>query len=484
MMQYHIGTDIGTSAVKTVAFGADGSVLASVSHTVSTQQPQPGHSEQDPELVLQAVQQGLQEVLTAMAPDAPQFISFSAAMHGLILVDERDQAITPCITWADQRAGAIAGALRQTEQGRAFYQLTGVPVHSMSPFCKLIWFREHAPALFSSTARFTGIKEYVLHRLSGEYFIDSSSAAATGWMNGRTLQWDAAILAYAGIAASQLSRIVAPDHAVPSVAVKAIPALAPGTLICAGASDGACAVAASGMDDSSTMSVTIGTSAAARVMTKGFGTDAYMRTFCYHVKEDRYISGGASNNGAVVLDWLRDQILQRSDFPALLQEAAALEPGAEGLIFLPYLQGERAPIWKADARAVYFGLTMRHGPAHLLRAAMEAVCFAVWGTGRILQERDGVNRILASGGAAVNAGWMQMLADYTGLPVFASDHTEASALGAVLLADPQAIQLSGPAPGRQFRPDPERHRIYQQHFHKATRLYTILAAEMDPPDDK
>lgn len=483
-MHYHIGTDIGTSAVKTVAFGADGTVLASASFPVTLLQPAPGHSELDPDEVLDAVQRGLQEVLSALAPVLPRSVAFSAAMHGLILMDEKDQALTRCITWADLRAAAVSDEWRRTGEARALYQRSGVPVHPMSPVCKIRWIKENDPALFIRAKRFIGIKEYVLHRLSGQYIIDSSTAAATGLMNGNTLQWDAVLLQHAGIQQAQLSDIVAPDHAVPSVAIQAVPALAAGTLLYAGASDGACATVASGITGTAAMAISVGTSGAARVMVQGFQPDEQMRTFCYHVKEDNYITGGATNNGAIVLDWLLDQMIGPvQDFSAFMDEVAAMEPGAEGLIMLPYLQGERAPIWDAKASGVFAGLTMRHRQPHLVRAAMEAVCFAVWSTGRILQERFALQEIRASGGATANAVWMQLLSDYSGLPVRTSAMHEASALGAVLLAIPDAVQMKEQHSNRIFSPDPGRHRTYQELFRKATRLQAAVSTAMNSTDN-
>jgi gluconokinase len=483
-MQYHIGIDIGTSAVKVVAFDAKGAVITRASKGYPLLQPQPGYSEQDPDEICAAVMSGLQEVLQQLSPAVPQCISFSAAMHSLIVLDQDGLPLTACITWADQRASKIADELRHTETGRSFYERTGVPVHAMSPLCKSLWLRKHMPELFNRAARFTGIKEYVLSKLSGVFLIDSSVAAATGFMNGHTLQWDDEILRYAGIGAAQLSEIVSASQAVSTRAVPAIPLLPAGTPLYIGASDGACATIGSGVLEPDIMSVTVGTSGAARMLVKGFQPDAEMRTFCYHVKGDDYIAGGATNNGAIVLDWLRDQLLHReNDFDALMKEAFSLPPGADGLLFLPYLLGERAPYWNADARAVYFGLTMRHGSAYMVRAAMEGVCQAVYSTGRILMQRYPVRKIHASGGFSNNSDWVQMMSDHFNLPVITGVSPDASARGAVLLAVPDAIPGEALRNGKRFEPSATFHRIYHANTEKAARLYTLLKADMSQTDN-
>jgi len=483
-MQYHIGIDIGTSAVKVIAFDANGAVIARVSKNYPLLQPQPGYSEQDPDAICTAVMTGLQEVLQQRSPAAPQFIAFSAAMHSLIVLDQDDRPLTACITWADQRASKIATALQHTDTGRSFYERTGVPVHSMSPFCKILWLKAYLPELFNRAVKFIGIKEYVLLKLSGELLTDTSIAAATGLMNGHTLQWDDEILRYAGVRTAQFSEVVSASHSIPSKKISAIPLLPAGTPLYMGASDGACATVGSGVRDHDVMSVTVGTSGAARMLVKGFQPDAEMRTFCYHVKNDDYIAGGATNNGAIVLDWLRDQLLHReNDMDTLMKEAALLPPGADGLLLLPYLLGERAPYWNADARAVYFGLTLRHRSAHLVRAAMEGVCRAVYSTGRILMQRYPVREIHASGGFTNNDHWVQMMSDHFNLPVVTDVSPDASARGAILIALPGAIPDETSGNGRRVDPSATDHRIYLAQTEKAARLYGSLKAEMPETDN-
>ena len=153
-MNYYLGIDIGTTSAKAVAFSEKAEVLSSISYEYSMQHPQPDRSEQDPDEIFSAVVKGINEVLQTMSPFSPLFVSFSAAMHSFIAVDVAGSLLTQCIIWADNRADCIARDLKLTEQGKYCYDVSGVPVHSMSPLCKLLWFKENEPAVFISAYNF------------------------------------------------------------------------------------------------------------------------------------------------------------------------------------------------------------------------------------------------------------------------------------------------------------------------------------------
>ena len=161
-MAYIIGVDIGTSSTKVIAVQPDGRVMAHHQQEYTIQQPQAGYSEQDPSTILAAVKSGIRSVATVMRT-APAAVSFSSAMHSVMIMSEKGEALTPLIIWADNRSEEIAGKLRHTAQGEKIYQQTGTPVHAMSPLCKIMWWRAHEPALFRQAAYFIGIKEYIFY---------------------------------------------------------------------------------------------------------------------------------------------------------------------------------------------------------------------------------------------------------------------------------------------------------------------------------
>ena len=483
-MDYYIGIDIGTSSTKAVAFNVSGETLAQHAIHYPILHPAEDRSEQEPAVIVAAVISCLQYTATQLPQHNPVLVSFSAAMHSLILVDKYDTLLTDCIIWADNRASKLAVALRETTQGKSFYQLSGVPVHAMSPLCKIAWLKENEPLLFNKAAKFIGIKEYIFYQLFGKYIIDTGIASATSLLNIHSLQWEDSILAYTGIVHAQLSAIVPTTHIeyLPQEKVTGQTVLSAfkNTAFVIGSSDGALANLGSGATIAGSMAVTIGTSGAVRVVTQQVITDADMRTFCYHLTGQRYIVGGASNNGAVVIQWLKENILQnKNSFDTFLDSAATIPAGCDGLLFLPYILGERAPIWNSMAKGVFFGLDASHTTAHLVRAAMEAVVYNMYAIGKILMEKKTVDIIYANGGFTDNTFWIQLLADMFALPVYVPPVEEISALGAVIIGM-QALNLPSTfqqPTGKIYQPNVAYHAVYLAHFAKWQRLYEAVKSE-------
>jgi gluconokinase len=450
------------------------------------QHPQPSWSEQHPGEIATAVTQSINAVLAALAPAQPALLSFSAAMHSLLAVDAAGKPLTNCIIWADNRAAAIAQSLRDTDTGRGIYQATGVPIHAMSPFCKLLWLKTHQPDVYHAAHKFIGIKEYLFFTWFGTYAADTGIASATGLLDLKTLQWHKTALDMIGIGPEKLSD---------PVPVKQVFTYEPGrqggsplqlsapTPFVIGSSDGALANLATAADLRQAMVVTVGTSGAVRILADHVETDSYMRSFCYHAIDNYYILGGATNNGAVVLQWLKDTLLQTADsFEQLFALAATAPPGCEGLVFLPYILGERAPIWDPQAKGVFFGLGINHGKAHLIRAAVEGVTFGLYSIGRVIMENNDPPIIYAGGGFAQSPLWLQTLADTFNKTVVVTDDVESSAFGAVL-AGMEALGIAREAnrqPQTTYTPNAQHHAIYQRQFKQFERLYELLKDEFAP----
>lgn len=481
-MNYNLGVDIGTSSAKAVAYSDRGGMVARASVSYGMRHPLPDRSEQDPEEILRAVRTCIEEVIAAMGAVSPGMVAFSAAMHSLLGVDVDGVAITPCMIWADNRASGIAASLKDSEEGRRFYESTGTPVHAMTPFCKLLWLREHEVSVFEGASRFVGIKEYVFYHLFGEWIVDSGVASATGLLNIRSLEWDEDILRYCALDCSKLARVVPPGHVIYYDVARGgrlTPlTLAQGTPIVVGCSDGALANLATGAIGEHAMAITIGTSGAARRVVSGPELDPEMRSFCYHVYDDLYIRGGASNNGAVVIQWLKEKLLMAEEsYEELLKMAVSVEPGSEGLLFVPYILGERAPIWNSNARGVYFGLDIRHEKAHMVRATMEGILFGLYGIGKTLGGMP--FELHATGGFAKSPLWLQMLADVFNVRVLAFDEEDSSALGAVVMGL-KAMGGGGmelPKAIAVYEPDAVVHKRYVCQFDRFSRVYEALKGE-------
>ena len=476
-----VGIDIGTTSTKSVVFGTDGAMLGSCNIGYPLRHEQPGWAEQDPEEIFRVV---LATVKGAMADSGlagadVAGIGISTAMHSLIAVNASGQALTPSMTWADGRSELQAR--RIAGEAGAIYRRTGTPIHPMSPLPKIVWLRENQPNVFAAAAKFVSIKEYVVYHLFGEWVVDTSIASATGLLALDTLSWDAEALRVAGLTADRLSAVregtyrlngMKPAHA----EAMGLPAYTPLFL---GGSDGALANIGVGAIDAGELAVTIGTSAAVRMMTDRPATDPSARTFCYSVAGASYIIGGATNNGGIVLQWMKESMFgSSSSVEELLTAAANVAPGAEGLLFLPFLSGERAPIWNAEARGTFFGVNLGHRGDHFVRAGLEGVMLAVLSVAEALKELAGPAReVRASGGFTKSPLWRQMLADMLGQPVIVPKVTEASALGAGVLAM-QGLGLIGSwreakawVPADQvLEPNPRANEVYREVLGVYTRL--------------
>lgn len=437
-MKYIIGIDIGTTHTKAVVITTAGKVVHECKKGYPTNQPQPGFSEQDANDILAAVVQVIQESAALVSKQGDILcISFSAAMHSIMAVSGKGDPITPMITWADTRAAQYAATLQQSSLGNDIYRQTGTPIHPMSPLCKIAWLRDNEPEVFTAASKFISIKEYVLFRLYGVYVVDYSIASATGLFDYAQLTWSSAALAFCGISEERLSTPVATEYQLRAMQDEYKSKLGlPGETVCVmGGGDGGLANLGSGALLQGEAAVTIGTSGAVRIITNHPMVADSAQLFSYLLDEQTFFCGGAVNNGGNVMKWLETLLglndIQGKDITQLIQKAPEVAAGSDGLVFLPYLHGERAPVWDASARAVFIGITASHTQPHFIRAVLEGICFSLL---QVLEaiERNGfpVQILYASGGFIESSFWVQLLADITQKKISVSRAADASALGA------------------------------------------------------
>jgi gluconokinase len=475
-MEYFLGVDIGTTSVKTIAFSKEGKTLCESSISYPIHHPYPDWSEQDPEEIVRALVKTVENILQELHPQVPVLCSFCSAMHSLIAVDKKGMAISPSIIWADNRAAGISTGIHKTNRAKALYEHTGLPIHAMSPFCKLLWLKENQKDLFDRAYKFIGIKEYVFYKLFGVYAIDVSVASATGLLNAETLQWDPWILEQAGITADKLSEVIPIDKIFYAPGI--LPTLKKVPFV-AGGSDGAMANIGS-TEEPGSLVITVGTSSAARVILSRPYIDPGMRTFCYYIKNNQWLLGGASNNGGIVLQWLHENIFNsEKTITDFLTQASDVKPGSDGLIFLPYLLGERAPIWNADAKGVLFGLQIGHSQASVIRASLEGIIYCIYGISQAIMEQSDIRNIYATGGFARNELGLQIMADIFNLPVLVCETVENSAWGAVKcgMAALHITASNGAVISKKYFPDAGAHAVYAKGFLKFQRLYELLKEE-------
>jgi gluconokinase len=447
MTSYMLGVDIGTTSTKAVLFTEKGEVIQQENIGYPLYTPDLSTAEQDPEEIFQAVLQAISNITKHHAKKLPSFISFSSAMHSIIAIDENDQPLTPVITWADNRSEAWARKIKDELNGHEVYRRTGTPIHPMSPLSKMAWIVNERPEIASATKKYIGIKEYIFKKFFDQYVVDYSLASSMGMMNLHSLDWDEEALTIAGVTRGQLSKLV-PTTTIfrncdPAIAKQI--GIDPETPFVIGASDGVLSNLGVNAIRKGEIAVTIGTSGAIRTIIDKPKTDDKGRIFCYALTENHWVIGGPVNNGGMVLRWIRDEFasseietakrLGIDPYEVLTKIAERVRPGADGLLFHPYLAGERAPLWNPDVRGSFFGLTLSHKKEHMIRAALEGVIYNLYTVFLALTEcMDGpVTRIQATGGFARSDVWRQMMSDIFESEVVVPESFESSCLGACIL---------------------------------------------------
>ncbi|HTD42461.1 MAG TPA: gluconokinase, partial [Mucilaginibacter sp.] len=429
-MEYVLGIDIGTGSVKAVAVDLKGNSFGDCQQHYSFNAPKPGYHEQDPEQIWGAFTASIKGIIEKTGTQ-PLAISLSSAMHSLIAVDKNGNPLAPMMTWADNRSAEIAVGLRATERGMSIYKATGTPIHSMSPLCKIIWIRENNPELFNKTHKFISIKEHIWHKLFNEFVIDHSMASSTGLFDIIQLKWYDDALNLAGIAPALLSAPVSTDY---NKSGAALDFLKPDILFVAGASDGCLANLGSMATKPGIAAMTIGTSGAVRVASNKPLPNTEAMTFSYILDNDIYICGGPINNGGVAMQWWLKNIAgpnpAENDYDRLFSQIAKVPSGSNGLIFLPYLTGERAPIWDSESCGNFFGVKLQHTLADFSRAVLEGICYAMKDVlDAVQQNAQPITQINISGGFTKSEVWVQTLTDITGKNLAILQADDASAVG-------------------------------------------------------
>ncbi|MBM7660099.1 gluconokinase [Bacillus mesophilus] len=476
-----IGLDIGTTSVKAVAFSRGGRVIGEqeIAYPLST--PFPGWAEQDPLEIEAATITVIRNLIQLPTIDEKNIlaIGLSTAMHSLICMAENGEPLSPSITWADGRASLQANRLRV--EHNHIYDLTGTPIHPMSPLVKLIWMKENNYLPYQQASYFVSIKEFILYRWFGCQSVDYAVASATGLLDLHHLKWNKEALELAGVSEAQLFKPVSPTEVLvdldKTIADQiGLPVHIPFVI---GSSDGPLANIGLGAINPGEVAITIGTSGAIRQIVTEPKSDSLQQTFCYGITESLSLIGGPTNNGGIVLQWLKETLDIKETYEELISVAEKAEPGAEGLLFLPYLNGERAPIWNANVRASLFGLSLRHKKEHIVRAGLEGVIYSVFHVGQALERLAGKpTTLLASGGFGRSPLWLQITADVFNQEVQVPISHQSSAWGAAWMAlfaigevtDLASIKQAIPMQ-ENYMPNPDHHKIYMDLF----KLYQELS---------
>lgn len=494
-----ISMDLGTSSVRVALIGFDLKIRHQVQTPVQVERDGAGGVTQDAEAVISAGMDGLRTVLAWAAAHhlRPQAISFSNASASLVCLDAGYQPLAPAFTYLDLRSHPQVEQL-QKDAGWAPFRFSGAPLHASYWLPKFLWLADHAPEL-RQAAHFCTIKDLFVYRLTGQFVTDVANAGANGICDVRTYDWDPALLGLAEIREDQLPQVAPTTRVLALNPVSQTYALTdfPELKVVLGAMDGLLSSLGAGAFRPGQVTTTIGSSGACRVAAQTpLIEEGPLRTWSYPLEDGLWIRGGAMNSGGLVTRWLVENFASTgnaddSAYRSFFEAAGTVEPGAEGLLFLPYLYGERAPIYDEHARGVYFGLTAAHGKAQLSRAGLEGILFALYSIYDMVRGDEVASTIRATGGYLRSELMLQIQADIFGLPIATPENLEGSVVGAAMLGmkalgviqDYAELDHLLPT-SRTFGPDGARHTIYQENYLRFKALYRAVKPLFQSDGDK
>ncbi|MEG2595466.1 MAG: xylulokinase [Ruthenibacterium sp.] len=449
-MVYLLGIDLGTSSTKTVLFDTAGNAVASATVEYPLYQPQNGWAEQDPDDWWRAAQSTVQTVLQKSGVAAADIkgIGISGQMHGLVLLDANGNVLRKSILWCDGRTTAECAEITKTIGAERLIEITANPALPGFTAGKILWVRKHEPALFAKVAHILLPKDYIRYKLTGVFATEVSDASGMNLLDVTTRDWSEEILAKLQLDKALFAKMYESCDVTGTVTdeMAAATGLAAGTIVVGGAGDNAAAAVGTGVVTEGKAFTTLGTSGVVFAHSNRVTIDPKGRvhTFCAAVP-GAYTVMSCTLAAGLSLKWFRDTFCESEIATAktmgvdpyylMDQEAATAPIGANRLLFLPYLMGERSPILDANARGAFFGLSAMHTKADLLRAVMEGVLYAQRDCLSVLREmKVAPDTMLACGGGGTSALWRQMMADIYGCPVTTVTNKEGPALGVAILA--------------------------------------------------
>lgn len=497
-MSFLIGIDLGTSGVKTVLFDEGGKPIASSTVEYPLYQPNLGWAEQDPEDWWKATCESINNVVLKSGVDKREIkgVGLSGQMHGAVLLDKTDKVLRNAIIWCDQRSAAECEQITGLVGKERLVEITANPALTGFTASKIMWIKNNEPRIFEKTARILLPKDYIRLRLTGEYATEVSDASGMQLMNIAKRQWSSEILSKLEIPQSMLGKMHESQEVTGRVTAcaAAMTGLNEGTIVVGGAGDQAAGAVGNGIVKPGVVSSTIGTSGVVFAYTDKLTIDPEGRvhTFCHAVPNTYHIMGVTQGAG-LSLKWFRDNFcieemitseLSNIDVYKLLDaEADNIAPCSDGLIYLPYLMGERTPHLDPNAKGVFFGLTAKHTKPHFVRSIMEGVTFSLKDCLEIITEMGvEVSEIRASGGGGKSNIWRQMQADVFGKSICRISSDEGPALGVAILAGVGAgIYKSVPEACQEvikvkdsLSPNEDRIKKYNDFYNIYAKLYKSL----------
>ena len=440
-MRCFIGIDSSTTATKALLMAEDGRVVGVGSSTYDYETPHPLWSEQKPELWWKATANSIRQVLakTGIAPDAVKSIGLTGQMHGLVLLDKDGAVLRPAILWNDQRTAAECDEMRAKMGKRRLINITGNDALTGFTAPKILWVKNNEPDIYAQIAQILLPKDYVRFKLTGDYVMDKAGGAGTQLFDVRQRDWSTELLDALEINADWLPPTFEGTAVTGTLTLSAAEAtgLPVGISVVGGGGDQAANGVGTGAVVDGIVALSLGTSGVVFASSDApiVEKNGRLHAFCHAVPNKWHLMG-VMLSAAGSLRWYHDTFAPNTDYDDLLAPAADVLPGSEGLIFLPYLTGERTPHPDPLARGAFVGLTVRHTRAHLTRAVIEGVSFGLRDSFELMKKAGlpPIKQVRASGGGTKSALWRQILADVLQAEIVTINTAEGAAYGAAILA--------------------------------------------------
>ncbi len=487
-----LGIDISTTGAKALLIDDRGHVVASATSALALSTPRPLWSEQAPDEWWSGIKSSIGRVLQegdTMAADIAA-IGLTGQMHGLVLLDEAGQVLRPAMLWNDQRTGEQCDEIRARVGKERLIQITGNDALTGFTAPKILWVQQHEPDVWRNARHILLPKDYIRYKLTGEFAVDCAGGAGTILFDLKKRTWSAEVCQALEIPAEMLPPTFEGPQisGVISNAAAEATGLATGTPVVGGGGDQAAQAVGVGAVQPGIIALTLGTSGVVFATTEAphIEPEGRLHAFC-HAVPDYWHFMGVMLSAAGSLQWYRDTLAAGVAFSALVGEAADAPAGSEGLIFLPYLTGERTPHPDPLARGAWVGLTVRHRRSHLTRSVLEGVAFGIKDIFNLIQASGmgAIEQVRISGGGAKSPLWRQIMADVLGVELVTVNTTEGAAFGAALLAGvgaglytsvPEASEAMIAITGRAT-PDAAATAAYAPYYERYRALYPALAPE-------
>jgi xylulokinase len=496
--QYVIGCDVGSQGTNAALYSDDGKLVAFKYEPHDLMYSRPTWAEQDPRQWIDALRSSVRALVSEVS-DAQSIrgISFGSQLDGLVACDKSGEPVRPAIIWMDRRAEAQARKLAKLISPAHFYRLSGANLDSSHAVFKALWIRDEEPENFNRATRFMPPGSYVLQELTGECAVDYSNASSLALLDPNTRTWSDELLRVTGLEPERLPALAAATEAVSKItaAFADETGLDPDTVVAVGCGDEMAATLGAGVFEPGEVCDVVGTAEPVCAASAETRFDPTMLVECHPhadpaawlLENPGFVSGGN-------LRWWRDHFAPEERaaeergsgdaYDLLASAAAGVDPGSDGLVFLPCMQGAMAPEWNGAARGVYYGLTLAHTRAHMTRAMFEGSAYALRDILEAMVNAGlDVRRLTIVGGGAKGTLWSQIKADVTGLPVRIPTNVETTATGAAMLAAVAAGLFGSVAEAssgfvsfqpQEFEPDLERKAVYDEAYNLYRKVYWSL----------